>query len=825
MNPKANYTTTFFIDGMHCMSCVKRIEQALSDVDGVVAVAIHLTQKKAVIDSAIPLELTDLMAVVEHLGFQPSAPQRIELQIQGMRCMGCVKKVEHHLQQYNGVLSVFIHPTRHKARLSVHHTVSATQLIEYLEQFGYPATLIEQKTQTAQNENTQQQQEIQQLKWQFIFALCLTLPIFLLEMGGHLIPTFHHHVMAWFAQQGISQHHLYLMQWGLSTLVFFVSGRQFVQLGLPALWRGSPDMNSLVAIGTLSAYVYSCVATFVPQWLPTGTVYVYYEATVVIISLILLGRYLEAKAKVKVSSAIDHLLSLQVKTAHVYQQQQWIDLDLDDVEIGDTVEVRAGERIAVDGIVLSGQSYVDESMMTGEPMPIAKTAGDSVMAGTLNQHGVLHIQTTQVASQSTLAQMVALVEQAQLSKLPIQQFVDKVTLYFVPTILFLALLTFVIWSVFVPDVGLHFAVVNAVAVLIVACPCALGLATPISIMLGLSRGAEHGILFRQSDALQQLHQCKVMVFDKTGTLTQGKPSVTDFKNFSTYDDDLIWQYLASIEAKSSHPIAQAIVEHATQHHISLLDVEQVETVVGYGLSAQFNALSIKVGAEHYMHHLGFDCSAYHSILVDWSAQGKTVFFMAIQQQIVAMFAVADPLKSDSISALKQLQQQGLTLVMLTGDTPQTANYIAQQLNISKVIAQVLPEQKLQHIQQLQQQYGKVAFVGDGINDAPALAQADVGIALGTGTEIAMESADVILMSGNLTALVNAIGLSHATLNNIYQNLFWALIYNVCLIPIAMGILYSSVQLLMSPMFSALAMACSSVFVLINALRLKWFKFA
>lgn len=822
-NYSTSYHSTFFIDGMTSSSCVERIKQGLATLDDISSIDIQLSQKIATVYSHRPIHSNRVMEIVAELGFQPSAPQNFHLSIQGMSCAGCVRKVEQKLLNMKGVTTVFIHPTRHHARIQAHYQVQLDDIFQTIQQCGYQADIIQPEIDQQEQLEYRQHDEVHRLKADTILAVIFTLPIFILEMGGHLFSGLHHQLLMSLANVGLGQTHLFIIEWFLASIVLWFAGRRFFIQGLPALFRFSPDMNSLVAIGAFSAYAYSMVATFAPQLLPSGTVFVYYEATTVIISLILLGRYLEAKAKIKVSSAINRLLNLQVKTAHVYQQQRWIDVEIDDIQVNDIVEVRAGERIPVDGIVLDGHGDVDESMLTGEAMPITKYANDRVYAGTLHQQGLLHVKATHTAQTSTLAQMIALVEQAQQYKLPIQHVADKITLYFVPAILVLALITLCAWLMFAPELGVHFALVNMVAVLIVACPCAMGLATPMSIMLGLHRGAEQGILFRQGEALQQLKQCQSIIFDKTGTLTEGKPSLTDFQVLKDdIDEQEAFQWLASIEAKSNHPIAQAIVQSAQDMGLGLYELDHVETLAGNGLIGYIEHLRIDVGAEHYMQQLNIDTSPHNAQLQLWREEGKTVFFMAVQQQIIAILAVADKLRPESIQAVQQLKQRGFKIALLTGDHHYTAQHISKQLGIDQVLANVSPADKLEYIKE-QQKFGKVAFVGDGINDAPALAQADVGIAIGTGTDIAIESADVILMSPQLTAVSQAVQLSQATIQNIYQNLFWAFIYNITLIPIAMGLFYMSFGWLMSPMFSAFAMAFSSVFVIVNALRLKYMR--
>jgi len=550
---------------------------------------------------------------------------------------------------------------------------------------------------------------------------------------------------------------------------------------------------------------------------------VYYEAAAVIVSLILLGRYFEAKAKGRTSQAIQHLVGMQAKTARVHHNGQVNEVPIAEVTTETIVEIRPGERVPVDGEVVEGQSYIDESMITGEPVPVKKQVGDQVVGGTINQNGTLNFRATAIGDSSVLAQIIRMVEQAQGSKLPIQALVDKVTMWFVPMVMLLAMLTFIVWFIFGPDPALTFSLVNAVAVLIIACPCAMGLATPTSIMVGTGRGAEMGVLFRKGEALQALQEVKVIAVDKTGTLTEGKPTLTDFYVQPGFEREQVLRIVASVEAKSEHPIALAIVQAAEQQNIILLPITTFDSVTGFGIKAGVEGQAVHIGADRYMQQLGLDVTPFKDEAAHLGQEAKTPIYVAIDQKLAAIIAVADPIKDTTYAAIAGLHQLGLKVAMITGDNRHTAQAIAAKLHIDQVIAEVLPDGKVDAIRQLQQQYGRVAFVGDGINDAPALAQADVGLAIGTGTDVAIEAADVVLMSGSLQGVPNAIALSQATIKNIRQNLFWAFFYNIALIPIAAGVLYPAFGILLSPIFAAGAMALSSVFVLGNALRLKYFQ--
>ncbi len=817
-HPNASpYQETLSIEGMTCASCVGRVEKALKKVDGVEKAEVNLATEKALIHASQPLDRALLIKAVQRAGFDVAAIQPIELSIDGMTCASCVARVEKALKKVSGVEQANVNLATERAWIQPNATVSSQDLIRAIQKAGYDAKLLQHDSNEQHDKKNLEQQ---QLKRDLVISLILALPVFILEMGSHMIPAFHMWVM-----HNIGQQQSWLIQFALTTLVLLLPGRRFYQKGIPALLHFAPDMNSLVAVGTLAAYSFSLVATFMPQLLPEGTVHVYYEAAAVIVSLILLGRYFEAKAKGRTSQAIQHLIGMQAKTARIHRDGQIIEVPVAEVSSNTIVEIRPGERIPVDGEVIEGHSYIDESMITGEPVPVAKQIGNQVVGGTINQNGTLNIRATAIGEASVLAQIIRMVEQAQGSKLPIQALVDKVTMWFVPAVMLLAALTFIVWFIFGPEPTLTFGLVNAVAVLIIACPCAMGLATPTSIMVGTGRGAEMGVLFRKGEALQLLQDVKVVAVDKTGTLTEGKPTLTDFHVQSGFDADQVFVLLASVEAKSEHPIALAIVQAATEKQVSLLPVTEFDSITGSGIEALVNGQRIQIGADRYMQQIGLDVSAFNAEAARLGQEGKTPIYMAIDQQLAAIVAVADPIKDTTFAAIAALHQLGLKVAMITGDNRHTAQAIAARLQIDHVVAEVLPEGKVDVVRELQQQFGRVAFVGDGINDAPALAQADVGIAIGTGTDVAIEAAEVVLMSGNLQGVPNAIALSKATIRNIRQNLFWAFIYNIALIPIAAGVLYPFAGILLSPIFAAGAMALSSVFVLGNALRLKYFQAA
>jgi len=810
--PASFNTISLPIEGMTCASCVGRVEAQLNKVAGVEKVSVNLATERAEIHADSNVDRTALVKAVETAGY--SVPtSSVELAIEGMTCASCVGNVERALKAVSGVTNATVNLATERATIS--GTIDADTLIKVVAKTGYTARLVDNGSDQADEQAAKKDAEQAALKRDTLIAGLLTLPVFVLEMGSHMIPAVHDLVM-----NTIGMQNSWYLQFALTSLVLFIPGLRFYQKGIPALLRLAPDMNSLVSVGTMAAYLYSLVATFAPQLLPSGTVNVYYEAAAVIVTLILAGRFMEARAKGRTSEAIKRLVGLQAKTARVRRDGQTLEVAIAEVVPGDIVEVRPGERMPVDGQVIEGDSYVDESMITGEPIPVAKTVGSEVVGGTVNQKGALAFSATAVGGQTVLAQIIRMVEQAQGSKLPIQAMVDRITMWFVPAVIGAALLTFLLWLVFGPSPALTFALINAVAVLIIACPCAMGLATPTSIMVGTGRGAEMGVLFRKGEALQLLKDAKVVAVDKTGTLTEGKPALTDLEVAGDFDRDTVLARVAAVEAKSEHPIARAIVDAAEAQGLTLPAIAKFESVTGFGVKAEIDGQRIEIGADRYMEKLGVNVGAFAATAERLGSEGKSPLYAAIDGRLAAIVAVADPIKESTPRAIAAMHELGLKVAMITGDNRHTAEAIARQLGIDLVLAEVLPEGKVEKVKALKAEYGKLAFVGDGINDAPALAEADVGIAIGTGTDIAIEAADVVLMSGSLTGVPNAIALSQGTIRNIKQNLFWAFAYNTALIPVAAGVLYPAFGILLSPVFAAGAMALSSVFVLGNALRLK-----
>ena len=801
------------IEGMNCASCVGRVEKALASVSGVESAVVNLANETAVLGHVGGINFSELDNALNDVGY-PAVADNATLKIEGMSCASCVGRLEKALKAGTGIVEASVNLAAETAQVRyLSGVTSVADIAAVATNAGYPA----RGPSNQRLDNTDRKAEsISRLARMTILAAVLALPVFLIEMGSHLIPGLHELI-----SNTIGLQNSRMLQFVLTTIILLGPGLQFYTKGLPALLKGAPDMNSLVALGTCAAYGFSLVATFAPAWLPSGTANVYFEAAAVIVVLILLGRYMEARAKGRTGEAVKKLMGLQVAYARVEREDVTADIALEEIVKGDIVHVRPGEKVAVDGVVLTGSSYVDESMLTGEPIPAEKSAGDDVVGGAVNGTGALTFRATRVGGETRLAQIIALVEQAQGAKLPIQGIVDKITAWFVPAVMIIALLTVCIWILFGPDPALSMALVAGVAVLIIACPCAMGLATPTSIMVGTGRAAELGVLFRKGDALQMLQETTIVALDKTGTLTQGRPELTDLNVADGLVENDVLQLVAAVEALSEHPIAEAIVRAATARNLALPKVQEFNSITGYGVQARVSGKNILIGADRFFKQESISLGSLASDGEKFAKDGKTPLYVALDGQVAAAIAVADPIKESTPSAIKALQDLGLTVAMITGDNEATANVIARELGIEHVIAEVLPEGKVSALENLRNANQKLAFVGDGVNDAPALAVADVGIAIGTGTDVAIEAADVVLMSGDLKGVVNAFDISHRTMRNIRQNLFWAFAYNIILIPVAAGILYPVNGLMLSPVLAAAAMSLSSIFVLTNALRLRF----
>jgi Cu+-exporting ATPase len=798
---------------MSCASCVTRVETAAARLPGVTEAHANFANETLAISPAPDFDAAALRAAIKNAGYDLQVA-RLEIGIEGMTCASCVKRVENALAAAPGVVSASVNLATEKATLDILGGEAGLSEVEAaIRTAGYtPHRLSDRQAQTREQAKAN---EISALQRDVVISAILTLPLFVLEMGGHLYQPFHHWLMG-----VVPANWLYIAYFVLASAVLFGPGRRFFIKGVPALFRRAPDMNSLVALGAGAAYLYSSVVTFAPQLLPETSRNIYFEAAAVIVTLILVGRLLEARAKGRTSDAIKRLVGLQAKSARVLRNGEPAEIALDQIVVGDIVVIRPGEKIPVDGTVTEGTSFVDEAMISGEPVPVAKAGGDTVIGGTINTTGSFRFEVTKIGGDTMLAQIIKLVEQAQGSKLPIQALVDRVTAWFVPAVMAIAALTFVVWAIFGPDPAYTFALVNAVAVLIIACPCAMGLATPTSIMVGTGRAAELGVLFRKGEALQLLHSVGIVAFDKTGTLTKGVPALTDLIVSDGFEEEDVLSLIASVEANSEHPIAQAIVTAARDRDLTLPDIAEFDSVPGFGVTASASGRKVEIGADRYMERLGIDVDAFAPDIERLGREGKSPLFAAIDGRLAAIVAVADPIKSTSAETIAQLHAMGLQVAMITGDNAHTARAIAGQIGIDHVVAEVLPEGKVAAIEALKADGRKIAFVGDGINDAPALAVADVGIAIGTGTDVAIESAGVVLVGGDVRAAVQAIAISRATMGNIRQNLGWAFGYNALLIPVAAGVLFPAFGILLSPMLAAGAMALSSVCVVTNALRLR-----
>ena len=732
--------------------------------------------------------------------------------IKGLHCGACVGRAEKALTGVAGVTSAHVNLSNETAVIETAGAAPLAAMQAAAEAAGYP---IATRVAASDRIGDTQRDARDEVRRRFVLAAVLSMPVVILEMGGHLFPAFHHAIARSIGLQTSG-----VIQFILTTLVLAWPGRGFFDTGLRSLARRAPDMNALVVLGTSAAWGFSTLSLFAPEVLPAGTAALYFEAAAVIVTFILLGRLMEARAKGRTGEAIRKLVNLRPKHARVVRGGDVQHIAVADIVVGDLIQVRPGEAIAVDGTITEGQSHIDESMLTGEPMPAERTPGMVVKGGTVNGTGAFTFRADAVGEATALAQIIRMVEEAQGARLPVQDLVNRITLVFVPVVICVAVLTVLIWFIFGPSPALGHALVSGVAVLIIACPCAMGLATPTSIMVGTGRAAEHGVLFRQGDALQQLQDVAWVAFDKTGTLTEGRPEVTEFEVAPGFDANTVLSLAASVEGTSEHPVARAICDYASALGLTLSPVTAFQSITGMGVQARVARQQVVIGSDVLMVQEGIETDALASLAAVLSAEAKTVLYFAIDGTLAALVAVADPLKPSAAAAIAGLHQNGLRVAMISGDAKTTAQAVGAALGIDHIIAGVLPEGKTQAIAELQQT-GKVAFVGDGINDAPALATAEVGIAIGTGTDVAIEAADVVLMAGDPLAVARAMQVSRQTLVNIRQNLFWAFGYNVLLIPVAAGVLYPLWGVTLSPMLAAGAMALSSVFVLSNALRLRW----
>ena len=812
--------TTYAVSGMTCASCSAAVSRALKKVDGVETADVNLTTEKVTLSLSKELSFDTLKAAVEKVGYgleEIRHDRSTVLAIDGMTCASCSAAVERALKKQAGVSSVSVNLATNKATLVYDPAqVKLGALKAAVEKAGYGAReIIEGQKQDA--EAQRREAELKTMTNRLILASVFAIPLLYIAMG-HMFPSLN------VPMPEFMDHHKYPFVFAMVqlilTLPIMVAGRKFFTVGFKTLSKFSPNMDSLVAIGTGAAFIYGVYNTV---WIYLGrnelTDSLYFESAGVVITLILLGKWLETRSKGKTSQAIKKLMGLAPQNAHQVVGDQIVEILVDEVVVGDVLLVKPGERIPVDGLIIGGSSAVDESMLTGESLPIDKTVGDKVTGGSLNKNGTLTFKATAVGQDTALARIIKLVEDAQGQKAPIAQLADVISAYFVPTVMVIAVVAALFW--FTQGKSFDYILNVFVTVLVIACPCALGLATPTAIMVGTGRGAQLGILFKGGEALEQAHKTTAIIFDKTGTLTQGKPSLTDFVPYKKDENELL-QILASAESASEHPLALAILEAAKAKGLSLTNPSSFTAVSGKGLSAVVNGQTVLIGNEAWMRDNHIELPEL-SALTAFSDQGKTVLLASIDGAYAGLLAIADQLKPDSASTVKQLHKMGLKVAMITGDNRRTANAIAAQAGIDVVMAEVLPQDKGAQVDALKAQGYHVAMVGDGINDAVALTKADTGIAIGTGTDVAIESADVVLMRSQLSDVVTAIALSKATMINIKENLFWAFIYNIIGIPFAAGVFAYFGGPLLNPVFAGAAMALSSVSVVTNALRLRFFK--
>ena len=810
------------ISGMTCAACAKRIERAVGKLEGVAQASVNFAAEKLSVEyDAQKVSLDKIKEAVREAGYGIVEERRkntVTIPIGGMTCAACANRIERVLSKKEGVLRASVNFATENATVEYDpQKIRLSAIRQAIEDIGYKALSIEKKT--VDEDKLRKEKEIRTLWTKFIVSAVFAVPLLYLAMAP---------MIAWlpFPIPGFLEPMHHPLNYALAQIILvipvIVAGRKFYTVGFKALIQRSPNMDSLIAVGTSAAVIYSLYSTW-RIW--SGNMHavenLYFETAGVIITLILLGKSLEAVSKGKTSEAIKKLMGLAPKTAIVIQDGKETEIPIDEVEIGDVILVRPGEKIPVDGEIIEGHTAIDESMLTGESIPVDKKVGDRVYAASLNTNGMIRFKATRVGSDTALAQIIRLVEEAQGSKAPIAKLADIVSGYFVPIVVAVAVIAFAGWLI--AGKSLVFALTIFISVLVIACPCALGLATPTAIMVGTGKGAEYGILIKSGEALEITHKINTIVFDKTGTITEGKPEVTDIITTADVSQEYLLKLAASGEKGSEHPLGKAIVRKAEEEKLELAKVERFEAIPGHGIEVVIEGRNVLIGNRKLMEERGIFLDELSDQSDRLANEGKTPMYVAVDNHMSGIIAVADVVKENSARAIKQLQAMGIEVVMITGDNRKTAEAIAKQVGIDRVLAEVLPQDKSHAVKKLQAEGKKVAMVGDGINDAPALVQADIGIAIGSGTDVAMESADIVLMKSDLMDVPTAIHLSRSTIRTIKQNLFWAFGYNVAGIPIAAGLLYLFGGPLLNPMFAAAAMSLSSVSVLTNALRLKRFK--
>ena len=817
----------YAVQGLSCASCAHAVEVALQAVTGVKSAQVNLATEKVSLETEGSVSPLDLQAAVQAAGYDLVLPQVTQnFALTGMSCASCAANIESAVGSLPEVSAASVNLATEVLSVTYQPGAINEEIIcQTVAEAGYQAQVLADQAGASQAQIQQEADQAAQAKanhqaalWRrFWLSAIFALPLLCLamaEMVGLTLPT-------WLSHRGDGQ--LFVSLQLALTLPILWLGRSFFQNGFKHLVKGHPNMDSLVALGTSAAVAYSLYSS-IQVWLGDhhAAMSLYYESAGVILTLVTLGKYFEARSKGQTSAAIQALIKLAPQEAQVLREGQEVTLPLDQVQVGDLVRVRPGQKIPVDGRVVEGQSWVDESMLTGESLPVAKKVGDQVVGASLNQQGSLIVETNKVGQDTTLAQIIHLVQAAQGSKAPIAQLADRVSAVFVPVVMTLALVAGLAWYL-IGGQSWAFALTISIAVLVIACPCALGLATPTAIMVGTGKGAEQGILIKSGTALEMAHQVDAVVLDKTGTLTQGQPQVTDVLPLTGWTPDQLLALAAAAEVNSEHPLGQAIVAGARERELALPEVTNFQSLTGYGIRVLNGKNFYFLGNKRMMQETGLDLSQAEELAATLAAGGKTPIYVGNREEILGLIAVADPLKATSPEAVRRLKAMGLQVIMLTGDNAKTAQALAAEAGIDQVISDVLPADKAQVVADLQAKGLKVAMVGDGINDAPALAQADVGLAIGRGTDVAIESADMVLMGSDLTSVATAIKLSQATIRNIKENLFWAFAYNVLGIPIAMGVLHLFGGPLLNPMLAGAAMSFSSVSVILNALRLRRFK--
>lgn len=816
-SPEAGEMTAHLpVDGIHCAGCVSRVEDALTDLPGVAQAAVNLATGEArVLFRPDEVSLAQMVEAIESVGYRVPLAES-EISVEGMHCAACVKRVERVLEKVPGVMGAEVSLATESARLRfVSGALDRDGLKEDVEDAGYGVREEEGDFDEALTRREQEREaEYRDLLRRFWVGVALGLPVAVIGHAGFIpgLQNLGHGTMRL----------LWMLSGILTVPIMTWVGRRFFTGAWKAFRHREANMDTLVALGTGSAWVYSTVAVLLPGLFPEGTAHPFYEATAVVITLVMLGQALEARAKGRTSQALRRLMDLRPRTARVVREGEEVEIAATDVQVGDLVVVRPGEKVPVDGVVAQGRSTVDESMVTGESLPVEKEVDDEVVGGTMNRSGSFRFRASRVGKDTVLAHIVEMVRTAQGSKPPIQRAVDVVAGYFVPVVMIIAVLTFAVWYTVGPDPRINFAAVVAVAVLVIACPCALGLATPISIMVSVGKAAEWGILIRNGEALQAARRVDTVILDKTGTITRGEPALTGILPLGDVSEEDLLRAAAAAEEGSEHPLARAVVDGARERGVAWSGVRDFEAVAGRGVKATIDGTEVWVGSPPFLGELGVDGPDVDRLVRKITEAGRTPVLVARGGRALGALAVSDPVKEDSAEAVARLRAMGLRVVMLTGDHEGAARAIGREVGVDEVLAQVLPRDKAAKVEELQSEGRRVAMVGDGVNDAPALAQAHVGIAMGTGTDVAMETGDMVLMRGSLMGVVQALELSHATFRNIKQNLFGAFIYNTLGIPVAAGVLYPFFGVLLSPVIAGSAMAFSSVTVVTNANRLRFF---